>query len=80
MDDLEVFGPEMHVLTFGNAIEDGLLSDYQVLILGITDTEIEELTHDWRFVEVFGPDFQTDAGSLAYQEGANPSDGRRNYV
>jgi len=80
MDDLEVFGPEMHVLTFRNAIEDGLLSDYQVLILGITDTEIEELTHDRRFVEVFGPDFQTDAGSLAYQEGANPSDGRRNYV
>ena len=69
MDDLEVFGPEMHVLTFGNAIEDGLLSDYQVLILGITDTEIEELTHDRRFVEVFGPDFQTDAGSLAYPVG-----------
>jgi predicted helicase len=43
MDDLEVFGPEMHVLTFGQSIEDGLLSDYQVLILGITDTEIEEL-------------------------------------
>jgi superfamily II DNA or RNA helicase len=69
MDDLEVFGPEMHVLTFGKAIEDGLLSDYQVLILGITDTEIAELTHDRRFVEVFGPEFQTDAGSLAYQVG-----------
>jgi len=69
MDDLDLFGPEMHVLTFGRAIEDGLLSDYQVLILGITDSEIKELALHRRFVELFGPDFSTDAENLAHLVG-----------
>jgi superfamily II DNA or RNA helicase len=65
MDDIEVFGPVMHNLTFGQAINQNLLSDYQVVILGITDTEIEELTHNGRFVQLFGSDYRTDAESLA---------------
>ncbi len=52
MDDISAFGEEFHVLTFGGAIHRNLLSDYRVLILGITDSEIEELTRHRRYVAV----------------------------
>ena len=65
MDDLEVFGPELHVLTFGQAIAQDLLSDYQVLILGVTDEEVKRLTDDRTLVELLGEGPTTDAESLA---------------
>ena len=69
MDDISAFGEEFHVLTFGDAIHRNLLSDYRVLILGITDSEIEELTQHRRYVELFGADLQIDAESLAQMVG-----------
>ena len=36
MDDDEVFGPEFHRLDFGQAVDLGLLSDYKVLVLHIS--------------------------------------------
>ena len=35
MNDEAVYGPEFHRLGFGRAVEDGLLTDYKVLILNI---------------------------------------------
>jgi len=35
MDDRSVFGPVLHRLTFGDAIERELLSDYQVVVVGV---------------------------------------------
>ena len=35
MDDLETYGPEFHRLSFGEAVERGLLTDYKVLVLTV---------------------------------------------
>lgn len=37
MDDEDTYGPEFHRLSFGAAVEKGLLTDYKVLVLGIND-------------------------------------------
>lgn len=37
MDDETVFGPVLHQLSFGEAIEDDLLTDYQVAVVGVDD-------------------------------------------
>lgn len=68
MDEEAKFGPVMHRLTFGQAIEQDLLSDYRVVVVGVTDDEALDLavrgafvTHDGRAV--------TDARTLARQIG-----------
>jgi superfamily II DNA or RNA helicase len=40
MDDEALFGPVAHRLTFGEAIESGLLADYRVVIVGVDNTEV----------------------------------------
>ncbi len=42
MDDPQRFGPVLHRLSFGEAIQRDLLTDYQVLIVGVTDQTIGE--------------------------------------
>ena len=42
MDDEEFFGPELHRLGFGEAVEQGLLADYRVLILAVNETAISD--------------------------------------
>lgn len=37
MDDPKLFGSEFYKLTFGQAVEQGLLSDYRVLVLTVTE-------------------------------------------
>ena len=41
MDDENVFGPELHRLTFSKAIEDDLLSDYKVVVLTLSEENAE---------------------------------------
>jgi len=41
MDDEEQFGPDFHVLTFGEAIARDLLSDYRVVIVGVTEEYVK---------------------------------------
>ena len=41
MDDENVFGPELHRLTFSKAIEDDLLSDYKVVVLTLSEENTE---------------------------------------
>ena len=41
MDDEETYGPEFHRLPFSKAVELGQLSDYKVVILGISESEAE---------------------------------------
>ena len=67
MDNVELFGPEAHRLSFGEAIKRDLLSDYQVVVVGVTDREAYELAREGAFVEFKGE--QTDARSLARQIG-----------
>lgn len=40
MDDELTFGPEFHRLTFGEAVERGLLTDYKVIVLTIDESVI----------------------------------------
>lgn len=41
MDDEKTYGPEFHRLPFSKAVEMGQLSDYKVVILGISESEAE---------------------------------------
>jgi len=67
MDDEEVFGPEIHRLSFGEAIERELLSDYQVVVVGVNDEEVAELATKGTFVNFSGD--LTDARTLSRQIG-----------
>lgn len=42
MDDDDTFGPEFHRLGFGQAVEQGLLTDYKVLILTVDEGVVAE--------------------------------------
>ena len=68
MDDEETFGPVLHRLTFGEAIERDLLSDYQVAVVGVTDSEYRHWAEQGEFVTTDGERI-TDARTLAGQIG-----------
>ena len=40
MDEESLYGPEFHRMTFADAVDDGLLSDYKVLVLNIDEEAI----------------------------------------
>lgn len=42
MDDEAVFGPTFHTLSFGTAVDKGLLTDYKVLILTVNPNTVSE--------------------------------------
>ncbi len=42
MDNEDIFGPEFHRLSFGEAVEKNLLADYEVLVLTIDESVIAE--------------------------------------
>ena len=64
MDDETVFGKELHKLSFGQAIEKELLTDYRVVIVGVTDPQVQELIEQRELVSVAGT-IETDARTLA---------------
>jgi superfamily II DNA or RNA helicase len=74
MDDESKFGPVFHNLSFHEAIKRGLLTDYQIVVMGISN----EMHRDWvrsrRYVSVEGgliPESThlDDAGTLAAEIG-----------
>ena len=46
-----LFGEQLHALTFGKAIQEGWLTDYRVVIVGVDDETIRELIHKRRLVQ-----------------------------
>src|SRR4030095_11393349 len=50
MNDEKSFGKRFHTLTFGEAIERDLLTDYRVLIVGVDSERIKEWIENRRFV------------------------------
>jgi superfamily II DNA or RNA helicase len=68
MDDEAAFGPVLHRLSFGEAIERDLLSDYQVVVVGVTDSMYRRWAERGEFVSIDGKR-DTDARSLAGQIG-----------
>jgi superfamily II DNA or RNA helicase len=68
MDDEHRFGPVLHRLSFGEAIERDLLSDYRVLVVGVSDETYREYAERGVFVTHDG-ETVTDARMLASQIG-----------
>jgi predicted helicase len=68
MDDETAFGPVLHRLTFGEAIERDLLSDYQVVVVGVDDDMYRTWAERGEFVTRDGNKV-TDARTLAGQIG-----------
>ena len=64
MDDTDVYGPQFHRLTFGEAIKKELLTDYQVVIVGVTDPQVQDLIDRRELVSV-NDTVTTDARTLA---------------
>ena len=65
MDDEAKFGPVFHRLTFGKAIEQKLLADYRVVIVGIDDARYRRYAEHGRLVTLQGGGKKTDARTLA---------------
>ena len=70
MDDEHAFGPEFHVLTFHEAISANppLLTDYQVVVIGVTGREAKAWVDEARLVRTTDG-LNTDARTLAAQIG-----------
>jgi superfamily II DNA or RNA helicase len=68
MDDRDRFGQVFHCLSFGEAIERKLLTDYQVAIIGVDDTTYKDWADRGTLVTLDGKEV-TDARSLAGQIG-----------
>ncbi|MDC1494261.1 Helicase associated domain protein [Planktomarina temperata] len=68
MDDETVFGPVIHQLTFGQAIQDELLNDYQVVILGVDEPMVKQWIDNYEIVAT-NHDETTDARTLAAKIG-----------
>jgi hypothetical protein len=66
MDDESAFGPVLHRLTFGEAIERELLSDYQVVVVGVDNEMYRAWAERGEFVTPDGVRV-TDARTLAGQ-------------
>jgi len=68
MDDEEKFGPVLHRLTFGDAIERDLLSDYLVLVVGVDEDTYQRHVEQRELVTPDG-NRVTDARTLASHVG-----------
>ncbi len=68
MDNEAVFGPVVHKLSFGEAIERELLTDYQVVIVGVDEPMVRQWIERGEIVAT-DPDNQTDARTLAAKIG-----------
>ena len=70
MDDAHIFGPEFHVLSFHEAIraDPPLLTDYQVVVIGVTDREAKAWAERATLVRT-AEGLSTDARTLAAQIG-----------
>ena len=64
MDDETVFGPVLHKLSFGEAIEQDLLTDYQVVVVGIDNPSYSSMITERTLVKT-DTDIQSDAQSFA---------------
>ena len=68
MDDEEKFGKVFHRLTFREAIQRDLLTDYQVAIIGVDNATYRDWAENARFITIDGEEVK-DARSMAGQIG-----------
>ncbi len=60
MSDLEVYGPELDLLSFKDAVNHEMLSDYRVIVLGVRDRDVPEGM--WRRLVSLGEQLSTGRG------------------
>ena len=72
MDDKETFGPIFHELTFKQAIDAKLLSDYEILVIGVSDNVSRFLADDLNIL-------LQDLNDRAYQDDRKPKKYLVNY-
>ena len=65
MDDEAVYGPEFHRLPFSRAVEQGLLSDYKVAVLALSEQHVDKTLQ-----EHLAEDGGGDAGNIAITDAA----------
>ena len=68
MDDPELFGPEFYRMPFDEAIRRDLLTDYQVVVIGVTQADVRRWAEEARLVRT-KDGVHTDARTLAAQIG-----------
>lgn len=68
MDNAALFGEVLYALPFGKAIEQKLLTDYRVVIIGVDDPTIAQWIANRELVST-GTGIETDSESLAAQIG-----------
>ncbi len=61
MDDEDVYGETFATMSFKEAIDSKVLSDYKIITLFITDTEVKELIQKNKFVKTTGKSWNTEA-------------------
>ena len=87
MDDPEPYGSEFYKITFGEAVERDLLTDYKVLILTVAKEDIPDfLKREWEKKQNYGKEVDTEteskiwgcmnalAKNIAYDETVNQTD------
>jgi predicted helicase len=51
MDEVEVFGPVFYRMSFAEAINAKIISDYRVVVIGVSEKEVAELVRTGRAIE-----------------------------
>ena len=51
MSDEETFGPEFHRMSFADAIEQGILADYKIVVVGVSDREVHRHIEQRTYLE-----------------------------
>lgn len=67
MDDVEMYGETFATMSFKEAIETGILSDYKIITLFISDEEVKQVIQKNAFVKPVGKEWdkETEARTLA---------------
>jgi predicted helicase len=63
MDDETIFGKQLHNYSFADAIKDGVLTDYRVVVVGVDDPMLADMIDQRELVRA--GDIDTDAKTLA---------------
>ena len=63
MDDETIFGKQLHDYSFADAIRDGVLTDYRVVVVGVDDPMLADMIDQRELVRA--GDIDTDAKTLA---------------
>lgn len=66
MDDERLYGPTLYRLSFGDAIKQGIVSDYRIVFAGITEADLAGLIERNRYVTTESPK-EVDAAREIYK-------------